>query len=73
MIAVILQGLTEAERFAAIHNYIGTEAMIRRKGTVSAKLGGQFLIPINMREGSLICTVRAATVGISQVFTGQDT
>lgn len=44
-----------AEQFTTIHNYIDTDAMILRKGAVSAKLGEQILIPINMRDGSLIC------------------
>ena len=39
-----------------IHNYIDTEAMILRKGAVSAKAGEQLLIPMNMRDGSLLCT-----------------
>ncbi|NLM05741.1 MAG: RtcB family protein [Tissierellia bacterium] len=38
-----------------IHNYIDTENMILRKGAVSAKKGEVLLIPINMRDGSLIC------------------
>ena len=54
---VILQGmkLTESERFTTIHNYIDTGTMILRKGAVSAKTGEKLLIPINMRDGSLIC------------------
>lgn len=44
------------EQFTTIHNYIDTEAMILRKGAVSAKKGERLLIPINMRDGSLICT-----------------
>lgn len=44
------------ERFSTIHNYIDTESMILRKGAVSAKHGEILLIPINMRDGSLICT-----------------
>lgn len=44
------------EQFTTIHNYIETEAMILRKGAVSAKAGEKLLIPINMRDGSLICT-----------------
>ncbi len=44
------------EQFTTIHNYIDTDAMILRKGAVSAKDGETFLIPINMRDGSLICT-----------------
>lgn len=43
------------EQFTTIHNYIDTEAMILRKGAVSAKAGEKLLIPINMRDGSLIC------------------
>ncbi|WP_125143885.1 RtcB family protein [Clostridium transplantifaecale] len=43
------------EQFTTIHNYIDTENMILRKGAVSAKAGGKLLIPINMRDGSLIC------------------
>ena len=57
MTQVILDGmgLTEADRFTTIHNYIDTDAMILRKGSVSAKSGEHLLIPINMRDGSLIC------------------
>ena len=42
--------------FTTIHNYIDTDSMILRKGAVSAKEGERLLIPINMRDGSLICT-----------------
>ena len=58
MVKEILKGmkLHEEERFTTIHNYIDTEAMILRKGAVSAKAGETLLIPINMRDGSLICT-----------------
>lgn len=48
-------GLHVAEHFTTIHNYIDTEAMILRKGSVSARAGEKLLIPINMRDGSLIC------------------
>lgn len=48
-------GLTEEDRFTTIHNYIDTEHMILRKGSVSARDGERILIPINMRDGSLIC------------------
>lgn len=48
--------LTETDRFETVHNYIDMESMILRKGAVSAKLGERLLIPINMRDGSLICT-----------------
>lgn len=43
------------EEFTTIHNYIDTENMILRKGAVSAKHNEKLLIPINMRDGSLIC------------------
>lgn len=47
--------LDVVEQFTTIHNYIDTENMILRKGAVSAKVGEKLLIPINMRDGSLIC------------------
>ena len=43
------------EQFTTIHNYIDTDAMILRKGAVSARAGETLLIPINMRDGSLLC------------------
>lgn len=57
MVDVILEGMnfTEVDRFTTIHNYIDTDSMILRKGAVSAKKGEKLLIPINMRDGSLIC------------------
>ena len=48
-------GLHIAEQFTTIHNYIDTDHMILRKGAVSARLGEKLLIPMNMRDGSLIC------------------
>lgn len=57
MVDVILEGmgLHAVDIFTTIHNYIDTDAMILRKGSVSAKAGEKLLIPINMRDGSLIC------------------
>ena len=57
MVDVIVSGLglTPVEQFTTIHNYIDTEKMILRKGAVSAERGQKLLIPINMRDGSLIC------------------
>lgn len=57
MVQTILQNmqLTCVDTFSTIHNYIDTDAMILRKGSVSAKRGERLLIPINMRDGSLIC------------------
>ena len=43
------------EQFTTIHNYIDLDDMILRKGAISAKKGEKILIPINMRDGSLIC------------------
>lgn len=48
-------GLTIADMFTTIHNYIDTDNMILRKGAVSAQKGEKLLIPINMRDGALIC------------------
>ena len=57
MVDVIMTGMgfTAVEAFTTIHNYIDTNAMILRKGSVSAMAGEKLLIPINMRDGSLIC------------------
>ena len=49
------KGLNEFESFETIHNYIDLEKNIVRKGAVSAQKGEILLIPINMRDGSLIC------------------
>ena len=54
-------GLHIDEQFTTIHNYIDTDAMILRKGAVSAKAGETLLIPINMRDGSLICIGKGNT------------
>lgn len=48
-------GWSAGENFETIHNYIDMEDMILRKGAVSAKAGQKLLIPMNMRDGSLIC------------------
>ena len=48
-------GFHVIEQFTTIHNYIDVENMILRKGAVSAQAGEKLLIPINMRDGSLIC------------------
>ncbi|MDE7439677.1 MAG: RtcB family protein [Clostridia bacterium] len=57
MVEEIINGLnlTAVDCFTTIHNYIDTDEMILRKGAVSAKKGERLLIPINMRDGSLIC------------------
>jgi RNA-splicing ligase RtcB len=43
------------EQFTTTHNYIDTQKMILRKGAVSAEKGERLLIPMNMRDGSLLC------------------
>ncbi|MBC7960498.1 MAG: RtcB family protein [Vallitaleaceae bacterium] len=49
------------EVFTTTHNYIDVKAMILRKGAVSAQAGEKLLIPINMRDGSLICIGKGNT------------
>jgi len=49
------QNLEDHEYFETIHNYIDLEHNIIRKGAVSARKDEILLIPINMRDGSLIC------------------
>lgn len=44
-----------AEQFTTTHNYVDTEHMILRKGSVSARKSEKLIIPMNMRDGSLIC------------------
>ena len=53
----ILDGLKlhEAEFFTTVHNYIDLEHGILRKGSVSARAGERLLIPLNMRDGALLC------------------
>jgi len=43
------------EQFTTVHNYIDLNTMILRKGAISAQKGERVLIPMNMRDGSLIC------------------
>lgn len=47
--------LRYSTRFTTIHNYIDVDDMILRKGAVRAKAGEKLIIPMNMRDGSLIC------------------
>ena len=51
---VNLNGGTYLNLFETIHNYISFEDNIVRKGAISAKKGEKVLIPINMRDGSII-------------------
>ena len=56
MADIILQriGLEAANAFHTIHNYIDTREMILRKGAIAAHEGERVLIPINMRDGSVL-------------------
>lgn len=47
--------LRVCDSFETIHNYIDLDNMILRKGSVSANAGEKLIIPMNMRDGSLIC------------------
>jgi len=51
-------GLTGGESFHTIHNYIDTREMILRKGAIAAHKGEKVLIPINMRDGSVLAVGR---------------
>ena len=56
MAEIILEktGMLAVESFHTIHNYIDTKEMILRKGAIAAHAGEKVLIPINMRDGSII-------------------
>ena len=43
------------DTFSTVHNYIDTDHMILRKGAVSARAGERLIIPLNMRDGGLLC------------------
>ena len=47
-------GFTANDAFHTVHNYIDTEEMILRKGAIAAHKGEKVLIPINMRDGSVL-------------------
>ena len=50
--------LTALDAFHTIHNYIDTGEMILRKGAIAAHDGERVLIPINMRDGSVLAVGR---------------
>ena len=60
MAAVILDyaGLRSQDAFHTVHNYIDTGEMILRKGAIAAHEGERVLIPVNMRDGSILATGR---------------
>lgn len=47
-------GMNAKDAFHTIHNYIDTDEMILRKGAIAAHEGEKVLIPINMRDGSVL-------------------
>lgn len=55
---IVGKGVVSSEEhfqsFESVHNYIGDDNIIR-KGAISARLGERCIIPLNMRDGSLIC------------------
>lgn len=53
-----MTGLTPVEAFHTVHNYIDTDEMILRKGSIAAHAGEKVLIPINMRDGSVLAVGR---------------
>lgn len=61
LIAEILMdraGLKGGDAFHTVHNHIDVEERILRKGAVSAKRGEPLLIPVNMRDGSILAAGR---------------
>lgn len=56
MAEVILERtvMTGRDAFHTIHNYIDTDEMILRKGAIAAHKGEKVLIPINMKDGSIL-------------------
>ena len=56
MASIILKrlGINGTDAFHTIHNYIDTKEMIIRKGAIAAHEGEKVLIPINMRDGSIL-------------------
>lgn len=47
--------LRAIDKFETIHNYVDIKNGIVRKGAVKADTGETLIIPINMRDGSLLC------------------
>lgn len=47
--------LHAVDEFTTVHNYIDIENKILRKGSVSAQAGERLIVPLNMKDGSLIC------------------
>ena len=52
---ILHMGWHVEDQFTTTHNYVDTEYMILRKGAISAQKGEKIIIPMNMRDGALIC------------------
>ena len=61
-------GLTAVSAFHTIHNYIDTKEHILRKGAISAKSGELVLIPINMRDGSVLARGKGNPHGAGRIM-----
>ena len=51
-------GIEVLEEFESVHNYISDDNIIR-KGSISAAKGERCIIPLNMRDGALVCTAES--------------
>ena len=49
------KNIDEYNNWETVHNYIDLDSNIIRKGAISAKKDEKVLIPMNMRDGALIC------------------
>ena len=47
-------GIEPVGAFHTVHNYVDVDEMVLRKGAISAKAGELVLIPLNMRDGSVL-------------------
>ena len=53
-----LAGLSQGKSFHTVHNYIDTDELVLRKGAIAAHAGECVLIPLNMRDGSVVAVGR---------------
>jgi tRNA-splicing ligase RtcB (3'-phosphate/5'-hydroxy nucleic acid ligase) len=54
-IIMTLLGVEEIERIETVHNFIDFKDMIIRKGSIRSYIGERMILPLNMRDGILIC------------------
>jgi RNA-splicing ligase RtcB len=57
-VIVASMGWTVTDSFTTTHNYIDLDNMVLRKGAISAQQGEVVIIPVNMRDGSILATGR---------------